>query len=466
MLFQILSIVCFAALLPACAAVTLEDLLGRVPVQLFLEEFYTKQPIHVRRGGDVSGFAQMLHLDEIDTILQHGIHISNDTITASPMLHGDDYKLVRRVRASDGEWWSESMAVEDIPMHIIHGLFSTKGYTLVINHLKHRWTPIAETCLALQHTFGHLVNANAYLTPPDAQGFEAHFDWMDAFVLQLHGTKRWLLYPQLQEYPSPETKFKPTPAQLGQPIADIVLQPGDFLYIPRGFPHEATTILSARSTDHTASPGDHNSASSSAEASLHVTFGLESAVHTSYSLLLHHAIDVLNTLHNESSNNITDTCQCSDNVATVEAVHELVNASAVAVASLRRQVNMMINIKDFYRDFAQCVDDVMQHYSTTMAIAEPIVCNVNSAHIETAVIAAAVNGNEIAQHQQQQHQQQQQNHKCILCQLQQLRVVQPEVFTAALHAMQSEFNAKQATWLSNIQRNLQLCEQPRLLIDH
>jgi bifunctional lysine-specific demethylase and histidyl-hydroxylase NO66 len=70
------------------------------------------------------------------------------------------------------------------------------------------------------------VNANAYLTPPDAQGFEAHFDWMDAFVLQLHGSKRWLIYSQLQQYPSPDTKFKPTAAELGQPIADIILHPG------------------------------------------------------------------------------------------------------------------------------------------------------------------------------------------------------------------------------------------------
>jgi hypothetical protein len=135
MRFQIFCIFCFAALPPACAAVALEDLLGRLPVQLFLEEYYTKQPIHVRRRGDISGFAQMLALDDIDTILQHGIHVSNNnnTITASPMLHGDDYKLVRRVQASDGEWWSESITVAEIPLHIIHGLFTTKGFTLVIN---------------------------------------------------------------------------------------------------------------------------------------------------------------------------------------------------------------------------------------------------------------------------------------------------------------------------------------------
>jgi hypothetical protein len=135
MRFQILCIFCLAALQSARAAVTLEDLLGPVILQHFLNEYYTKQPVHVRRRGDVSSFAQILRLAEIDTILQHGIHIDNNSnaTSASPMLHGDDYKLVRRVQASDGEWWSESIAVADIPLHIIHGLFTTRGYTMVIN---------------------------------------------------------------------------------------------------------------------------------------------------------------------------------------------------------------------------------------------------------------------------------------------------------------------------------------------
>jgi hypothetical protein len=250
---------------------------------------------------------------------------------------------------------------------------------------------------------------------------------------------------------------------------------GDFLYIPRGFPHEATTILLDASTDHTVSLGnDNNNASSNTDASLHVTFGLESAVHTSYCILVHHAIDVLNTLHDES-NNTTDTCQCSG-YAAVEALHELVDSSTVAVASLRRQVDMMSsslhsdadsNIEGSYRKFTQCVDDLIKHYSTTMAASGPNVCTVNTGdytqkRLATATTVAAVDSSNIAHHQQQQQEQQQQ---CMLCQLQQLRDVQPSVYTAAVHAMQTEFDLKQAAWLSDVQRNLQLCKQPQVLID-
>jgi Cupin superfamily protein len=37
------------------------------------------------------------------------------------------------------------------------------------------------------------VGCNAYLTPPGRQGFAPHSDDIDAFILQLEGTKRWVL---------------------------------------------------------------------------------------------------------------------------------------------------------------------------------------------------------------------------------------------------------------------------------
>jgi hypothetical protein len=40
---------------------------------------------------------------------------------------------------------------------------------------------------AFESELGHRVSVNLYLTPPGAQGFEAHYDWMDAFVLQVRG---------------------------------------------------------------------------------------------------------------------------------------------------------------------------------------------------------------------------------------------------------------------------------------
>ena len=47
----------------------------------------------------------------------------------------------------------------------------------------------------LESYFRTVIGCNAYLTPPGAQGFAPHSDDIDAFVLQMEGSKRcafWL----------------------------------------------------------------------------------------------------------------------------------------------------------------------------------------------------------------------------------------------------------------------------------
>ena len=38
------------------------------------------------------------------------------------------------------------------------------------------------------------MQANAYITPPQNQGFSHHYDVHDVFVLQLAGEKEWTIH--------------------------------------------------------------------------------------------------------------------------------------------------------------------------------------------------------------------------------------------------------------------------------
>lgn len=66
--------------------------------------------------------------------------------------------------------------------------FQRGGFSLVINRLQRRWRGVSRVSLALEDVLGHPVNANLYMTPPESQGFEAHFDWMDG------GLKRGVMH--------------------------------------------------------------------------------------------------------------------------------------------------------------------------------------------------------------------------------------------------------------------------------
>ena len=61
------------------------------------------------------------------------------------------------------------------------------GSTMVLQALHRVWPPIIAFCQQLAAELGHPVQANAYVTPPQNQGFSNHYDVHDVFVLQIRG---------------------------------------------------------------------------------------------------------------------------------------------------------------------------------------------------------------------------------------------------------------------------------------
>ncbi len=128
------------------------------------------------------------------------------------------------------------------------------GASLVVSQFHETHPPLADFCRGLERLFLHGVQANIYLTPPGAQGFRTHFDTHDVFVLQIEGRKRWRVWDgEPLERPTRRTPWPGNMPPVGEPH-EMILAPGDLLYIPRGVMHDAATL-----------PG---------ERSLHVTLGL------------------------------------------------------------------------------------------------------------------------------------------------------------------------------------------------
>jgi len=113
------------------------------------------------------------------------------------------------------------------------------GATIVLQGLHRWWAPVAHFCRDLELSLGHAVQANAYLTPPGAAGLAPHHDTHDVFVLQLSGTKHWIVREPAVDTPLPRHVTDHEVAA-GQPVLfDLDMHPGDTLYLPRGFVHSA-----------------------------------------------------------------------------------------------------------------------------------------------------------------------------------------------------------------------------------
>jgi bifunctional lysine-specific demethylase and histidyl-hydroxylase NO66 len=121
------------------------------------------------------------------------------------------------------------------------------GSTLVLQGLHRTWPPLVDFSARLADELGHPVQINAYITPPQSQGFAPHHDVHDVFVLQVSGRKRWTIHPPVVEDPLANQPFDAFKAEIAERVAeeptiDTVLEPGDALYLQRGTVHSALAL--------------------------------------------------------------------------------------------------------------------------------------------------------------------------------------------------------------------------------
>ncbi|GAB1620842.1 hypothetical protein AAOGI_08920 [Agarivorans albus] len=117
------------------------------------------------------------------------------------------------------------------------------GYTVILNSVENYNAKVSQLTRAIENQLRSRVQVNCYLTPASSQGFRPHYDTHDVFVAQIEGEKCWKVYSE--ELACPLNRMYDGEAVLKEavdPSREVRLKPGDLLYIPRGWIHEAATL--------------------------------------------------------------------------------------------------------------------------------------------------------------------------------------------------------------------------------
>lgn len=211
----------------------LETRLTGLRQEEFARDFWARTALLTRRAGD---FSDLFSADAVDELVSRRglrtpfLRVAKDGST----LPEPSFTSPAGVGATIGDQLDDTA---------LSRLFAD-GATLVLQALQRTWQPVADFCARLSTELGHPVQANAYVTPPQNRGFDDHYDVHDVFVLQIEGAKRWLVrepvHPDpLRDQPWTGRRDAVAEAAKGEAYIDTVLEPGDVLYLPRGWLHAA-----------------------------------------------------------------------------------------------------------------------------------------------------------------------------------------------------------------------------------
>jgi ribosomal protein L16 Arg81 hydroxylase len=212
----------------------LTALLAPVRPEDFFSENWERKPLHLSRG-DARYYDSILTNEDLEEIIS-----SADLRYPAIQLAKNGSYLAPEAYTKNIKHGSEFFnGVPDLGQ--IQSEYRS-GATVVLPALQRTWPPLRQVCSALEDEFSHPIHANAYLTPGESAGFTPHYDTHEVLVLQIAGTKRWRVFEPPLPLPHRTQPFSPIGYALPAPMLDLELEPGDLLYLPRGFVHAATTL--------------------------------------------------------------------------------------------------------------------------------------------------------------------------------------------------------------------------------
>ena len=198
------------------------DLLRPLQVETFFRDVYETRPMLVERG-DAGFYGEMFGISDLDTLLH------------SPVTSSRFIRMHRDGEEIPAESWSRGGHLD---VDRVCRLFRD-GATLIINGADRFFPRIDEFCQVVEAELRIRVQPNIYVTPATERGFSVHYDDHDVFIMQIFGTKLWRLYRSAVTLPCRASGDAFAKHDPGEPAQTFDLHPGDLLYIPRGYLHDA-----------------------------------------------------------------------------------------------------------------------------------------------------------------------------------------------------------------------------------
>lgn len=226
------------------------DFISPLPVQKFLDETFDRKPLHIPAAGAAAeARAALLPWARLNALLgiagywqEQNTKLVRNGVAVPPEQYLD------YVGGVGGERRADPAKIESL---------LSLGASLVADSIESALIEVKQVTTMLSTEFLGTSGANAYCSFHGVQAFRSHFDLHDVFAVQCEGEKVWRIYRDRAPDPVEQNAEPDAQAEIdrikGPLLMEVRMRPGDLLYLPRGYYHDALA---------------------SSDASLHVTFSV------------------------------------------------------------------------------------------------------------------------------------------------------------------------------------------------
>ena len=216
---------------------TLAELLAPMTPEQFFAEYHDRQPLHLK--GTAAKFAQVLSWRQINRLLDqthiwssHSLKLVLDGTPIAP-----EQYCTRAVGRDANEQLMQPVAsrVQE---------WVKKGASVVLNDVDSLTPGLAAVSHAIESAGLGKAQANVYISWQSHKAFPAHYDTHEVWAVQVEGEKTWNVWEGRADYPIGHPAFRNQGQEhheqaKGKLRAKVLMQPGDLLYLPRGWYHDA-----------------------------------------------------------------------------------------------------------------------------------------------------------------------------------------------------------------------------------
>ncbi|WP_309093299.1 JmjC domain-containing protein [Phenylobacterium sp.] len=215
---------------------TLDDLLAPVGRRRFDDEFNDRKPLHIPAGQDGSR-RRLLDWDRFNHLLDQ-----------SSIWTAQSLKLVFNGEPIPPETYCVEAQTQSGPVFRpaparVQTLLAN-GASLIAGDVQGLTPELAALSRELSEHFAGLAGVNVYCSFGGVQAFNTHYDLHHVFAVQVEGEKTWRLYANRADAPvdlppDAATAKRMFEAGRGPLMQEVRMRPGDVLYLPRGWHHDA-----------------------------------------------------------------------------------------------------------------------------------------------------------------------------------------------------------------------------------